>query len=184
MSPIKHKISEEQLIELLRSKDPSGIEYLYDHYSSALYGISFRIVNSQELAEEVLQDSFVNIWKKIGSYDAAKSKLFTWMLNIVRNKSIDKVRSAEYRHADKSDTIMSVVSKVDERENYQQQTDTIGLTEVMQTLNEEQRFVLEMVYLKGYTHSELAKEYKMPLGTVKTRLRSALMAMRQKIGNQ
>lgn len=79
---------------------------------------------------------------------------------------------------------MSVVSKVDERENYQQQTDTIGLTEVMQTLNEEQRFVLEMVYLKGYTHSELAKEYKMPLGTVKTRLRSALMAMRQKIGNQ
>ncbi len=155
------------------------MEYLYDHYSEALYGTAYKIVKTDQYAEEVLHDALLNVWEKINTYDMEKSRLFTWMLNIVRNKAIDKVRSAEYRRENKSDPIMSVVSKVDSTESTEQSTDAIGLSALVQKLTKEQQFVLEMIYYKGYTHSELAVEFDIPLGTVKTRLRIALKELRE-----
>lgn len=174
-------ITEETLISLLTQKDSKGISYLYDNYAGALYGTAFRIVQNQAFAEEVVQDSFMNIWNKIGSYDPKKGRLFTWMLNIVRNKAIDKVRSAEVRRENKSDSMDSVVSILAKGGSYETQTDTIGLQDLVNALNEDQRFVLEMVYYKGYTHAELAKEYDIPLGTVKTRVRSAISVLRERM---
>ena len=154
------------------------MDYLYDHYSSALYGIIFRIVRKEEIAEEVLQDVFLKIWNKAESYDPAKGKLFTWMLNLARNQAIDKTRSKESSQDRKTDDIDHLVNKIDAAEHAELHVDSIGLKEVLDRLPESQRFVVEFLYLRGYSQSELAEEFSIPLGTVKTRLRLGMMELR------
>ncbi|MGZ5254900.1 MAG: RNA polymerase sigma factor, partial [Flavitalea sp.] len=90
--------SEQELVSLLRNRDSRAFGYLYDNYSGALLGIINQIVDDIDLANDVLQDVFVNIWRKIESYDSGKGRLFTWMLNIARNASIDLIRSSAYQN--------------------------------------------------------------------------------------
>lgn len=130
------------------------------------------------MAEEVLQDAFLRIWNRIDTYDASKGRLFTWMLNLARNLAIDKTRSKEISKDRKTDDIDDLVNKIDRKEQSEQSVETIGLKEVLGRLPDEQRFVVEYLYLKGYTQSELAEEFNIPLGTVKTRLRLAMIELR------
>jgi len=154
------------------------LDYLYDHYSSALYGVISRIINNEDVAEEVLQDVFLRIWDRIDNYDVAKGRLFTWMLNIARNLAIDKTRSKEISKDRKTDDIDDLVNRIDRKQQAEQNVETIGLKEVLGRLSEDQKFVVEYLYLKGYTQSELADEFNIPLGTVKTRLRLAMIELR------
>lgn len=137
-----------------------------------------RIITEEEIAEEVLQDTFLRIWDRIQAYDPAKGKLFTWMLNIARNLAIDKTRSREISQDRKTDDIDDLVNRIDRTDHTQQHVEAIGLQEVLLKLTEDQRFVVEYLYLKGYTQSELAEEFDIPLGTVKTRLRLAMIELR------
>jgi RNA polymerase sigma factor (sigma-70 family) len=162
----------------LKRKDQSALDYLYDHYSGAIYGVIFRILKKEEIAEEVLQDVFLKIWDKIESYDTTKGKLFTWMINIARNQAIDKTRSKESSKGRKTDDIDYLVNKIDIQENSQLAVDAIGLKEVLMKLPEDQQFIVNQLYLKGYTQSEVAEEFNIPLGTVKTRLRLAMIELR------
>lgn len=172
-------IEEKELVMLLQKQDKAALEYLYDHYSAALNGIILRIVGSEEIAQEVLQDAFMKIWNNIHSYDPVKGKLFTWMLNISRNLAIDKTRSKEIKREQKTDRTENVVNKVD-RENFVEfSPDSIGVKELLNTLNSDQRKVVDLLYFQGYTQSEVAKEYGIPLGTIKTRLRIALKELRK-----
>ncbi len=159
-------------------KDQSALDYLYDHYSGALYGVVFRILKNEAIAEEVLQDVFLKVWEKIESYDSAKGKLFTWMMNIARNQAIDKTRSKESSKGRKTDDIDYLVNKIDIQEHSQLPIDAIGLKEVLLKLSEDQQFIVNQLYLKGYTQSEVADEFNIPLGTVKTRLRLAMIELR------
>ena len=171
-------IAENDLVARLRAKDTSALDYLYDHYSGALNGVVYRIVRSEGIAEEILQDVFLKIWDKIENYDASKGKLFTWMLNIARNQAIDKTRSKEMSKGKKTDDIDNLVNRIDNQESGELAVDAIGLKEVLERLPKEQKFVVEYLYLKGYTQSELAEEFDIPLGTVKTRLRMAMIELR------
>lgn len=171
-------IEESVLVAGLRSKDKSSLEYLYDHYSGALYGAVYRIVRKDEVAEEVLQDVFLKIWNRIDNYDPAKGRLFTWMLNLAKNLAIDKTRSKEISRENKTGGIENYVSDVKTGEFSEQQVDSIGLKEVLTSLPDDQRFVVDHLYLKGYTQAELAEEFNIPLGTVKTRLRIAMKQLR------
>ena len=155
-----------------------ALDYLYDHYSDALYGIVQRIVRDEAIAEEILQDVFLKIWNKVENYDAGKGRLFTWMLNIARNRAIDKSPSKEMSQGKKTDDIDHLVSRIDNQESDELAVDAIGLKEVLERLPKEQKFVVEHLYLKGYTQSELAVEFDIPLGTVKTRLRMAMTELR------
>lgn len=170
--------SEEMLVAALRRKDRSAFEYLYDHYSGALLGVISRIIKKEELAEEILQDVFLKVWDRIDSYNAAKGKLFTWMLNIARNQAIDKTRSKEFSKGKKTDDIETLVSRVDKSEFSETKVEAIGLQDLLKRLPEEQRFVIDQHYLKGYTQSEMAEEFNLPLGTVKTRMRLAMIELR------
>ena len=154
---------------------------MYDRYSAALYGVVSRIISKESIAEEILHDAFLRIWDRIDSYDAEKGRLFTWMLNITRNLAIDKTRSKEISQGRKTGDIDDSVDSVDRGGSESQHEDTIGLKDVLQQLPEEQRFVVEYLYLRGYTQSELAEEFNIPLGTVKTRLRLAMIALRSKL---
>lgn len=159
-------------------KDQSFLDYLYSHYSGALYGVVFRILKKEETAEEVLQDVFLKIWDKIDGYDPNKGKLFTWMVNIARNQAIDKTRSKEISKGKKTDDLDLLVNRFDRQENFEIPVDTIGLKEVLQKLSQDQLFVVSQLYLKGYSQSEVAEEFNIPLGTVKTRLRLAMIELR------
>lgn len=171
-------IAEPDLVKGLKAKNPASLDYLYDHYSAAMYGIITRVVKNEDVAEEVLQDVFLKIWDKIESYDASKGKLFTWMLNIARNQAIDKTRSKEISKGRKTDDIDNLVGRIDKADYGEQKVDSIGLAEVLIKLPEEQRFVIEKLYLEGYTQSEVAEEFNIPLGTVKTRTRMGMIELR------
>ena len=176
---LPHHIEEPHLIELLKGKQQVALSYLYDHYSPALYGIVHRIVGQDDVAEEVLQDAFVKIWDKIATYDADKGRLFTWMLNITRNLAIDKLRSKEFTYSTKTDRLDNIVSSASPTLYVEQQMKDHGLINLLHTLSPEQQMIVDLIYFKGYTHSEVADEFDMPLGTVKTRLRAAIIKLRK-----
>lgn len=167
--------TESELVELLKQHDNRAFHYLYEHYSAALYGIVLPIVNEAETANDVLQEVFINIWRKIDSYDPTRGRLFTWMLNIARNASIDTLRSSSFKNARKNQPLFETVNW---NAGSQMNVDNIGLRKVLDKLKDEQRTLVELAYFKGYTHEEIAVIEGIPLGTVKTRIRTALMQLR------
>ena len=173
----KTTYSEQELVALLNQQDNDAFNYLYDHYSGALFTIINQIVPDKDTASDVLQEVFVNIWKKMDSYDAAKGRLFTWMLNIARNAAIDKVRSKGYRDNQRNQPMAE-----SENSGIAMSTNPIvndvGLKKVLTTLNEEYRKLIDLSYFQGFTHEEIAKMMGIPLGTVKTRIRSAISQLR------
>lgn len=171
--------TEANLVELLKNKEHLGLEYLYDNYSQALFGIIVRIVQSSAIAEEVLQDAFMKIWTKIDDYDPDKSRLFTWMLNVTRNLAIDKIRSKEVKNSQKTDGMEQSYNSLEISTAFEIKVDNIGLKEQLRILNPDQIEIIDLIYYRGYTHSEVAEEYNIPLGTVKTRVRSALKRLRK-----
>ncbi|HET6245062.1 MAG: sigma-70 family RNA polymerase sigma factor [Bacteroidetes bacterium] len=173
----KKTYSEQELVDLLKKKDKEAFSYLYDKYSGALFGVVIKILSDQELAEDVLQEAFVKIWQAMESYDAKKGSLFTWMLNIARNKSIDKLRSKKTR-PEIQDIDQSVYT-IDKSQNHQNNIQTIGMREVVNKLGPEYQKVIHAIYFSGYTHEEASKELNIPLGTVKTRVRAALKELRK-----
>lgn len=120
----------------------------------------------------------MKIWDKIESYDPAKGRLFTWMLNLAKNQAIDKVRSKEISRENKTGGLENFVSGFNKGEFSEQKIEGIGVKEILTALSEDQRFIVDQLYFKGYSQSELAEEFNIPLGTVKTRLRLAMKQLR------
>jgi RNA polymerase sigma-70 factor (ECF subfamily) len=175
----KPLVSEIELISLLKSRDKRGFDLLYDNYSKALYGIVLKIVKSEEVAEDVLQDAFVKIWKNVSSYDSSKGTLFTWILNVARNTAIDRIRSQEYKNTAKIQPIDNNVGMVDKQSTTEIQIDHIGLEKVVSTLKPEHQTIIDYIYFKGFTQTEVAEALNIPLGTVKTRVKSAINHLRE-----
>ena len=171
--------SEQELVAALKARDDQAFSYLYDHYSGALFSVILPIVKLPESASDVLQEVFVNIWRKIGTYDPIKGRLFTWMLNISRNASIDMLRSKNYQNSQKNQEITDTVYRHDQVT--QTSIDSIGLSKFLGKLRPEQRVLIELAYFKGYTHDEISQIEDIPLGTVKTRIRNALLQLREYI---
>lgn len=171
-------ISEKEIVRLLREKNEKAVRYLYDHYSKALLGLIFRIVPKQEIAEEILQETFVKIWVNASSYDESKGKLYTWMLNIARNLAIDKIRSSEYKQSAKTQTIEKSVDSINKNYQAGYNPDTMDIKALTDKLRPEQKELIDLIYFSGYTQAEAADKLKMPLGTVKTRVRSAIGELR------
>ena len=173
------KYSEEELIYRLKNRDQLAFSYLYDNYSGALYSIILQILQESESANDVLQEVFINIWRKIESYDPAKGRLFTWMLNIARNASIDTLRSKGYQNTRKNQELPDTVNITASSQITQLNVDNIGLKKTLEKLKPEHRILIELAYFKGYTHEEIAQMEDIPLGTVKTRIRNALLQLRE-----
>lgn len=172
------KYNERELLEMLRRQDRKAFNYLYDNYSDALYGVVLKVVRTEETAQDLLQEIFVKIWKNIAQYDATKGRLFTWMLNIARNTSIDYLRVNRLEIQD----IDSSVYAVEQNQSIYDELTGKELREIVSQLKPEQQTLIEMVYWGGYTHEEAAQRLEMPLGTVKTRVRSALRDLRKIFG--
>lgn len=171
----KSTYEEYELVRLLREKDESAYSYLYDHYSGSLFGVINQIISDRELCYDVLQETFINVWRRIETYNEVKGRLFTWMLHIARNAAIDKVRSKNYQQTLRHQTINS-------DDNFEPSVrpgvDDVGLKKVLFRLKEEQRSLIDLSFYKGFTHEQIATAMHIPLGTVKTRIRSALIELR------
>ncbi|MFT4737067.1 MAG: RNA polymerase sigma factor (sigma-70 family) [Cyclobacteriaceae bacterium] len=144
-----------------------------------LYGVISRIVSDENIGKEVLQDCFLKIWDRISTYDANKARLATWMINIARNSAIDKTRSKEYSQLKKTDSDVNFVYENTIQRSVQTKEEEIGVSQWLDLLDEDHRLIFELFYFKGFTQSEITKNYHVPLGTVKTRLRNGLMKLRK-----
>lgn len=175
----KISLSEQELVLGLRRREKFAAEALYDMYAASLFGVIVRIVNDEALAEEILQDTFIRIWNSFSSYSAEKGRLFTWMVNIARNLSIDKIRSRDFKNQNKNQELENSVILIDEQRNTVYKPELIGVKDLVAQLKPEQKSILDLIYFKGYTHVEAADELGVPLGTLKTRLRMAIIQLRK-----
>ncbi len=173
------KYSEEELVMLLQQKDQSAFAYLYDNYSPALNSVILKMIDDTQLSEDILQETFVKIWNNFGQYDASKGRLFTWMINITRNLTIDTLRSKGFKKQQKISQDENFVSgNIDKNFNVTK-FDTIGLRKQVQFLKPDQKIIIDLAYFNGYTQEEISKEMRIPLGTVKTRMRTAIIELRK-----
>lgn len=169
------KISEEQLVKSLMAGDENAFSTLYDNYSPTLYGVICRIVGSEEIGQDVLQDAFVKIWKNIQNYDRQKGTIFTWMLNVARNTAIDYLRSKHHKGSIQSE---EENVRILNNESVEQNFDHIGLRETVKKMKPEHQAIVDLLYYKGYTQEEASKQLDLPLGTLKTRSRAAIQQLR------
>ncbi len=171
--------TEEGLVDALKKRDGEAFRYLYNHYKGALFTVILQIIPNREIAGDVLQDAFIMAWKNIDKYDASKGRLFTWLFKVTRNCSINTTRSKNYRADFKNDSLDQYVNYLDEKNSNVLNINQIGLRKQIQLLREDYRNVLELSYFNGFTHQEISKILKLPEGTVKTRLRNALIELRK-----
>ena len=174
-----NKYSEDELVELLQHQDKQAFSYLYDNYAPALNNIIYRMVEDVALAEDILQEAFVKIWYNFTSYDKSKGRLFTWMLNLTRNLTIDMLRSKGYKKQSKIFGDENSVNNIQDSSFSINKFDSLGIRKQLSNLKPDQRVIIDMAYFNGYTQDEIAKEIGIPLGTVKTRMRTAILELRK-----
>jgi len=171
---------DQRIYNLLINRDETGVSLLYENYSGSLNGIAYRVLGHQEAAEDALQKSFLKIWNSIEQFDSAKSTLFTWMARIVRNTAIDTKRLKSFSMIEKSDSLdIHVHDSKSSSEDGQ-----LDATRLIEGLDEKYAFVIEYLYMKGYSQRELADEFDIPLGTIKTRVKKGLDILRSKLDNE
>lgn len=166
------------LVEMIKAKNEKGFHILYERYSGVLYGVLLKFVIRTELADDLLQDTYVKIWKNICTFDPAKGTLFTWMLRIARNQAIDFLRSSSYqqqlKHVD-LDVYLSQIDQMNKTSSNLSDTDFNDFkSKALLHLNQKQAEVIDMIFFYGWTYEQTATKLKIPLGTVKTRARKGL----------
>jgi RNA polymerase sigma-70 factor (ECF subfamily) len=164
------------MVNGLRSGDQSAMATLYDRYSSVVYAVALRVLGDAGAAEDVLQEVFLQLWRNPGAFDAARGSLGAWLAVITRNRAIDFLRKRR-PETDIEDVIVSVAPDLaGEADRHRAAEKVRGVLGTMPTA---QRSALEMAYFEGLTHSEIAVRTGEPLGTIKTRIRAGLMALRK-----
>ncbi|MDX1905647.1 MAG: sigma-70 family RNA polymerase sigma factor [Bacteroidia bacterium] len=175
MPPITDSIHrDEYLLSLLVGRDERGMGLLYEQYASLLYPIILRIVRDEAMSQDVLQEMMVRVWHKIHLYEPAKGSLFTWLLHIARHAAIDKTRSRDYLSRQRSRT----ATMPGYQEPAAAEASETHLAEVIHHLPEHQRLLINMAFFEGFTHEEIAARLDIPLGTIKSRIRSAIQHLR------
>lgn len=167
------------LVRLLQQKSTHALTALYRLYAKALYLCICRIVEDEHLAEDILQESFVKIWNNAKFYDAEKGRLYTWMHNICHNTAIDKMRSKSFKNRARTSGDNAIDHRAGKHLFDHIKPEILGVKEMVDKLKPEWKTIVQYVYFNGYTHQETARELNLPLGTVKTRLRRAIISMRQ-----
>jgi len=173
------------LLHRVAAKDSSALSDLYDRYSSLLFTILIRIVRNEKEAEDLLQEIFVRVWEKAGSFNETLGPPSVWLSRIARNLAIDRLRSGIFRTREKEEDLDNHFQLQDGGDGpdqaaiqSQQRTE---VAEALAALPPEQRELIECAYFQGYTQSELAEHFGIPLGTVKTRIRAGMSALRTRL---
>ncbi len=180
-SPDTHLIA---LIDRVAMADESALRELYEMTSSKLYGVAVRVVSNKSWAEDVLQEAFINIWRIAGDYKASLSPPMAWMCLIVRSRGLDFLRRRTSERADSVQELDDVLSDTLEGDSANPMDTALAgeqawaLHQCLSQLDNKQREVVSLAYLRDLSHGELAEQLKLPLGTVKTWIRRGLEQLR------
>jgi RNA polymerase sigma-70 factor (ECF subfamily) len=172
-----------ELIRAVARGSGDAVSDLYDRYGSTVYGLALRVLGQPDLAEEVVQDVFAQIWREAGRYDAGRSTVAGWIVMVTRTRAIDRLRARNARPDVSAAVQPSDVAPLPSAER-NPETSTILADNVrvvrgaLAQLPDQFRSLIELAYYEGLTHSEIASRTGIPLGTVKTRLRSAMGTLR------
>ena len=174
-----------RLADRIRSGDTEGLGDLYDRYGGAALATALRVVGSREEAEDVVHDAFVTVWRKIDRFDAERGSLRAWLMTVVRNRAIDRIR-ARRATIDVDDADERSLLRTGPNPTWEAvatRASTSELRAAIDTLPEEQRRSVELAYFEGYTYREVAALTGVPPGTANGRLRLALAKLRDALGD-
>lgn len=166
------------LVASLVARDSKALEFLYSSYSASLLGVVSKVIKHEEVAQDVLQESFIKIWNSIGQYDPSKGRLFTWMSRLAKNTAIDHLRSRGEINSMKNDDLSDYTVQVNARYQIMYHPEFIGLKQLFDVLTPQQKLILDMVYFQGYTQLEVSVALNIPIGTIKTRIRMSIKVLR------
>ena len=169
------------LVMRVAGGDQLAMTSLYEKSSRVLYGLLLRILNEHTLAEEVLLDVYMQVWRQAGSYDEVRGSPMAWMMTIARSRAIDRLRSGQQESLLRTSfegLEENARSEIDVEETAAIAEVQVRVRDALETLPAEQREVIELAYYGGLSHSEIALQLEQPLGTVKTRIRLAMMKLR------
>ena len=167
---------EKEIVTLLKKEDKKAISLLYQHYADSLYGVILKVVTDEHIAQDVLQESFVKIWKNARKYDPKKAKLFTWLYRIVYNSAIDKIRSTSNKTNKEVQIETSNVYRITSESLNQ---DVLDIKKHLGTIDEKYQIVINALFFEGMTQQEASDELEIPLGTIKSRLKIGLRELKK-----
>ena len=179
------QIPDVSLLKAVARGDESALASLYDRYSLILFGLLTRILNSRAEAEDVLQEVFLQVWRRAGDFDERRGRPFTWLVTLARSRGIDRLRLLASR-----ERVVTAAAQEVREETSDAVKDTLQaeqreiIKRALAKLTEEQRQVLLLAYLDGMTQSEIASKLNSPLGTIKTRMRSGMIKLRELLGEE
>ncbi len=185
MQPEQAQAVDVELLHAVARGDEVSLGTLYDRYRVILFGLLVRILNSREEAEDVLQEVMLQVWRRAADFDEQRGRPFTWLVTLARSRAIDRLRllGARQRLADSA-----ARNSPDEASDAVKDTLHAEQREIVQRalaeLPEEQTRILMLAYFEGLTQSEIATKLTTPLGTVKTRMRSGMIKLRELLGKE
>jgi RNA polymerase sigma-70 factor (ECF subfamily) len=176
------------LMQRVAARDTAALAELYDRHSRLLFGLILCIVRHRAEAEDILQEAFVRVWTRAKTYDAQMGGPLPWIVRVARNCAIDRLRARRVRSTVDAGAIDGILIETVAATDIQTPEASVlraergrSLTDALGGLPAEQRQLIEAAFFEGYTHSELAQRFGLPLGTVKTRIRAGMIAMRQRL---
>ena len=185
LQPERAQDTDVALIKAIAAKDEAALAQIYDRYRVILFGLLMRILNNREEAEDVLQEVFLQVWRKAEDFDENRGRPFTWLVTLARSRGIDRLRTLAVRER---------VAEAGAREPSEQISDAVtdafkseqrGLvSDALAKLPDEQKCPIMLAYFEGLTQSEIATNLGAPLGTVKTRMRTGMSRLRELLAGQ
>lgn len=183
----KDEERDRDLMARIKARDTSALSELYDHYNRLLFGLILSILKKRAEAEDLLQEVFTKIWENAEKFDLEKGTVYTWIVTLTRNRSIDRLRSKVYKEQKKQST--SLDNEDVFHPLYSEESDPLENTilkerakkvhKALDQISEKQRKVLQVAYFNGMSQSEISEEFDIPLGTVKTRMRDGMIKLRE-----
>lgn len=170
---LPHQLEDTEIVKRIVNKDKNALYHLYDKYSGALFGVILRICQNQELAEDVLQETFLRIWEKMDSYNPDKGKFYTWAYRIAKNRALNSIRKTGMLI--QNDDLSVIKDKSEPEVNF----DLTTLNGALSKLEPHHQEAISLVYFRGYTHREANEEMGVPLGTFKSYIRQAIQLLRE-----
>ena len=185
---INHQaLADEDLMDLVRDGEPHAFAVVFDRHGRAAFSLAYRMCGRRAMAEDVVQEAFVSLWRSGGRYDRARGSVRSWVLSAVHNRAIDAFRRESVRPTvDVGEDMLSERLVASERTDKQveQRDEARRIREALTELPDEQRHVIELAYFGGFTHTQIAELLQVPAGTVKGRMRLGLSKLRISLGGR
>ena len=185
LQPELAQVNDVELLKAIAEHDELALAKLYDRYRVIVFGLLMRILNNREEAEDVLQEVFLQVWRKAGDFDENRGRPFTWLVTLGRSRGIDRLRTLAARERVAEAGAREVIEQISDAASDAFRSEQRGLVnDALAQLPDDQKRPLMLAYFDGLTQSEIANNLGAPLGTIKTRMRTGMMKLREQLAGK